>query len=193
MAGSVREVFDNTIGTGEMVRIVYHGGSQPGSVRDVVPISTSVYDLRARDVATGIAKTFKLNKIEFPDDGGSLPTYDPDTLTEEMSGTIQDVMAEECSSFEALGWHVQLSNDALKLARYFKNGKPRKTPDVQLIYDEYIFEYHIELDGSEVEDRRKSKRPYRVTSCGFATARAFGKMSKAVALFRSEAAAHAPT
>jgi hypothetical protein len=193
MLDLIRDTLSAAVGTGNAVRIIYHGGSQPGSVRDVVPISTSVYELRARDVTSGIAKTFKLAKIELPGEGVSRPKYDPENIPEEVEGTIWEVLCDERPSLEAFGWHVVIEDHCVSLARYFKNGKPRKTPDVQLVYDEYIVEYGMNIDGGEYEHRRKSKRPYRVTSCGFATVRAFGNMSKAVSLFRSEAATHAPS
>ena len=50
--------------TGEIVTVVYHWGSQPGSVRNVVPIALSDEEVRAHDVAAGADKTFKLAHLE---------------------------------------------------------------------------------------------------------------------------------
>ena len=44
--------------SGEILRTIYHGGSQPGSARDMCPIEISGALLRARDVAAGADKQF---------------------------------------------------------------------------------------------------------------------------------------
>ena len=81
----------------------------------------------------------------------------------------------------------------LILYSFFKNGKLRKTPDVQLNYDEFIVDLLYDFDGLEIkEERRKSSRPCHVYSRSFASARSFGKMSKAVAVFLDEARNLAP-
>jgi len=45
---------------GEIVRIVYHRGSQPGTLREIAPIAISDNEVKASDLATGTDKTFKL-------------------------------------------------------------------------------------------------------------------------------------
>jgi hypothetical protein len=54
---------------GEAVRIVYHGGSRPGSIRDVRPIELTSEMLRALDVAEGVEKTFRLDRMELAPTG----------------------------------------------------------------------------------------------------------------------------
>ena len=64
MSRSIRDLLTEACVNGEVVRIIYHGGSQPGTVRAISPIEVSKSEVRARDLAVGIAKTFKLAKIE---------------------------------------------------------------------------------------------------------------------------------
>lgn len=52
-----------------LVRIVYHGGSRPGSIRDVHPLSLTSDSLLATDIAEGIDKTFRLERLEIAPEG----------------------------------------------------------------------------------------------------------------------------
>lgn len=56
-----------SIGTGEIIEIIYHGGSQPGMVREIVPLSI------AGDMLWAVSppdnpkrKSFIIAKIELP-------------------------------------------------------------------------------------------------------------------------------
>ena len=69
----------NAAGTGEVLMVVYRGGSQPGTAREIV-----VRNLRRRglvavhDVASDRPRTYKLDLIEVVDHGTTAPAYDPD-------------------------------------------------------------------------------------------------------------------
>ena len=92
-----------------------------------------------------------------------------------------------------MGWHVEASETSIALHSFFKNGKLRKTPDVQLNYDEYIVDLVVDFDSPELkEERRKSFRPYHVYSRRLTSAKSFGKISRAVPAFMDEAKSLAP-
>jgi predicted DNA-binding transcriptional regulator YafY len=186
--------------TGEVVRIVYHGGSQPGTVREISPVSVTDVEMAARDMTTGAIKTFRLARIELPASGSSVRAYDP-TLTPpaEDIRPLGGVLQGSVRDLEALKWHVQLSEDSVSLHRFFKNGKPRKIPDVELHYSEFIVETVIDFaedeaseEISEREERRRSQHPYHLSSLRFASTRTFVKMSTAIAAFLDEARSLAP-
>jgi hypothetical protein len=85
------------------------------------------------------------------------------------------------------------SEDRIAVYGYFKNGKLRKTPDVQLNYDEFIVELVDDFDGAGLkEERRKSSRPYHVYSRNLRAARSFGNILPAAALLMDEARKLAP-
>ena len=194
MSESVRETLKTAADTGEVIRIIYHGGSQPGTVREISPISVSDHELLARDLATSITKTFKLAKLELTDEGTETPEYNPTAApAAEETHTIGEALAGKVPGLESMGWHVKLSGDAISVHRFFKNGKPRKMPDIELSYNECTLDVFIELDGTVKEEKRKSSRPYRLSSRNFASARTFGKMSGAVSAFLDETRALAPT
>jgi hypothetical protein len=179
---------------GEVVRIIYHGGSQPGTVRSISIIAISELEVRARDLAVGIDKIFKLEKIELAEVSTSTPEYNPVLPPAvELTGSIREVLSAELEQLQSLGWHIEVADDVISLHRFFMNGKPRKTPDMQLTYNEYTIDAFVDIDGVFKEERRKSRRPYRVDSRNIRTAKTFTKISGAVTCFLAEAKVLAPT
>lgn len=184
MVDKVREVLEEAIRTGEVVPIVYHGGSQPGSIREISPISVSSSSVQARDLATGIPKTFRLAKIELAASGLEAATYEAPSLpVVEEGATVREAFQNRTIALGALGWHVELSSESVSLHRYFKNGKPRKTPDISLSYQP-TQEYEEWTEVGEYEIRaRASTRPWRLESRMNPRARSFAKLSGAVVAF----------
>lgn len=63
--------------TGEIVEIVYFGGNQPGTRREVTVRDVVDGYLEARCLATDMPKTFRLDLVEVWDGDASVPRYDP--------------------------------------------------------------------------------------------------------------------
>jgi hypothetical protein len=182
---------------GEILRIIYLGGSQPGSSRDVVPIAISGDLLRAHDVTARMDKQFRLSKIEIVDEQVTAPAYDPRlaSTSAEDGRTIEDLFAPMVAELQTLGWRVALTRDAVTLHGYLKNGKPRKAAHVSLTFSEYTGVRVIDVDDDgkpvEREERWKSRSPYHVSSLVLPT-RSFAHLRKAGALFLDEARERAP-
>jgi len=194
MSRSIRDTLTEACENGEVVRVIYHGGSQPGTVRSISIIAINELDVRARDLAVGAVKIFKLAKIELAEATMMIPEYNPvKPPAVDLSGSIGEILAAEVEKLQSLGWHVEVAEDAISLHRFFQNGKPRKRPDIELSYNKYTFDTFFDLDGAMKEDRRKSSRPYRLDSRNLATAKTFVKMSSAVTYFLAEAKALAPS
>ena len=70
---AVRERLQRAIGTGELIGIVYHGGSQPGAFREIAPLQIDADKVRARCYSSNAVKVFSLSKIELR---GAVPTQD---------------------------------------------------------------------------------------------------------------------
>ena len=198
--------------SGEIVRIVYHGGSQSGASREIRPVAVMGDVLRAYDVVSGIEKHFRLSKIELAGDAHvTAPTYDALASSPgEDQRTILDFFAPRVAGLEALGWHVVLLRDALYLHRRFKNGRPRKTPEVEMVRDDPPEEnasateeaviLTISLEGSTItrEVRERSPAPpspwraYGVRAESLPAARRFSGLSRAAALVLEQARLRAP-
>jgi hypothetical protein len=188
MTRDVRDLLTGAIEKGDTVRVVYHGGSRPGSIRDVRPLWLTADSLRAHDIAAGIDKTFILSKIEIADSVLPLtPPSDPET--------VEAAIAPKLAELQALGWHVTLTRDVVRLHAYFKNGKPRKTYSMSLDFSAYTAVGVVDLDDRgepvEYEERWKSRAPYHVSGLNLPT-RSFGNIWKATALFLDEARNRAP-
>src|SRR4051812_27401190 len=72
-AVSVRERLERAIGTGELVGIVYYGGSQPGAFREIEPLQIDGEKVWARCHTSSAEKVFSIDKIELR---GPVPTED---------------------------------------------------------------------------------------------------------------------
>lgn len=170
---SILERLTEAMKAGEILTIVYHGGSQPGTKREIYPIIVSPDNVRARDIATGIAKNFLVSKIELVPENCSSKEYNPDGLQKDTD--LTDLLSGKREKLESLGWHIKLSEKSVGAYRYFKNGKLRKTSDVGIC---------------KREDN--NLRPWYVWSLSFETAHTFLNIAKACELFLEEALKHAP-
>lgn len=151
------------IETGEAISIKYFGGSQPGSIRQISPISVSGDDVRARCLATNRVKTFKLSKIELQEDNSS-KSYIPGAVKPEIT-SLKEGLEKFRSELESVGWVLNAEESEAGLYRMFKNGKLRKTPDVYLQYQEMTYDYtEFDDDGNEIEIMKPSTRPWYVRS-----------------------------
>jgi predicted DNA-binding transcriptional regulator YafY len=58
------KILQETIGTGEIIKIRYHGGSHPGTVREILPMKIDDKYLKTYCMTTKELRTFKIDKIE---------------------------------------------------------------------------------------------------------------------------------
>jgi hypothetical protein len=200
-------ILSNAVSTGELVSIIYHGGSQPGTIREIRAIKVSqtavwAYDDTVKHDGTEQAKQFLLSKIEIPSkNAGAIPTYDPNAITIEDSHTIREIFEPKIDQFQAMGWYVELSENEIALHYYFKNGKVRKAAAIVLRFDEFITDLVFDedkwiagiKDGNSdfAEEKRKSKRPYHVVSPAYQGS-GFAKLSHALEVFLAESERHKP-
>lgn len=174
--------------TGEVIQIIYNGGSQPGSVRDVQPLEVTASEMRALDVATGIAKTFLLSKLELASPDTGARRYDADALGSFAEArTVQQAFQGRVAELEGRGWHVELTQDAIALQRGAKDESASRFGYMTLNFCEYETEDDWST-GSHVEVQRKAARPYRVRTLSMT--RAFQRLAPAAVFFLSEASKH---
>jgi len=175
---------------GEIVRIVYHRGSQPGAVREIAPIKIADDEVKARDLAAGMDKTFKLAHIELAGPDTTARAYDPAAPPlVEITQTVRAALAPQIAVLEALGWHVELTEHRISLHRFFKNGKPRKGCEVTMGFDEFTVDAFDDGDGQGMQTvPRPSRRPYNVSSASVPT-RTNVRLLAAVPLFLEQARA----
>lgn len=191
MDNDARDRLAAAVSTGEIIRVVYNRGSQPGTVREIAPIAVSDDEVRARDVAAGIDKSFKLAYLELIGPQTTAPAYDPAGPADDTR-TIQAAVEPHLMALRALGWHVELTEHRVSLHRFFKNGKPRKGHDVTMGFDEFTVDMFDEGDGQGLQTvTRPSKRPYNVSSTSLPT-QTFVRLSSALPRFLEQARKLAP-
>jgi hypothetical protein len=164
--------------------------SQPGTVREILPLAITDDEVRARDLAAGIDKSFKLAYVELAGPQTTVPAYDsgpPGEDTRSLGAVLDSHVAE----LRASGWHVETTENSVSVHRYFKNGKPRKGPDISILFNEFSVDAWDDGQGWH-EGAVRSTRPYYVSSPSFDRARTFARMSLAVAAFLDEARKLAP-
>ncbi|HCZ4969620.1 TPA: BRCT domain-containing protein [Salmonella enterica subsp. enterica serovar Saintpaul str. CFSAN004160] len=167
--------------TGKRISIIYHGGSNPGVVRDIIPRSLNEnFTLQAVDLNSNerVVKLFAIENIEvqgverliIPD--ALNPRKNKREITSDFNfNSISDVYLALKDTLEGMGWHVATyekngSCVRLDVCDYFKNGKPRKSPVVTLYF----------------EPENKT-RPYVCKCRGISLANTYSNLDHAVGMF----------
>lgn len=169
--------------SGEVLDIVYHGGSQPGSQRRVAPISISGNKLWARCFPQNVVKSFSVSKISFPGQNVVVPTHDPNLVPTVLYQTLDDFLAANLLKLEAVDWHVTVEHkpdsDDVRVGAYakLKNGSTRKHPAWALSYETHRLD-----DAGMVERQRKWLVAERNRSV-----KSFYTLDKAAAFFMQSA------
>lgn len=182
---NMEERLKEAISSGEVIKVIYEGGSQPGAVREIAPISIGNGKVRARCYTSNAVKSFVIDKIKLVENNKNDESADwsPDFKQTPRYESLRDFMEKESDTLSDLGWHLEYSENSFSLHRRFKNGKPMKGYDVSLNYEEFTFDLVAGSDGEiNEENRRKSQRPWAVRAKNKDT-RTFGKMENAMELF----------
>jgi hypothetical protein len=191
---SVEERLLEAIESGEVLRVIYHGGSQPGSVREIAPINIKNGKLSARCFTSNAVKSFMLDKIVIVENEAQPPTaeWQPGLTIPDQYGTISELFGKQRNFLAQLGWHIEHDSDRLSLHRKFKTGKPLKSSDVSLDYEEYAYDLVVDSDGEmHRENQRKRQRPWTVRSKDQVT-KTYSHLDKAAEFFMEWAELLAP-
>ncbi len=130
----IQNVLEKALETGEVITVIYHGGSQPGTRRKITPVELYKNSIRARCYASNEVKKFLLDKLGLCDD---------DNITEYKIGagfepipfkSIEQAAFHVKEKLEHLGWHPSISKDQICLFSHFKNGNVRKKRRLIIIF-----------------------------------------------------------
>lgn len=180
---NIEKQLKEAIEAGEVLRISYAGGSQPGTARDIAPISVKGGKVRARCYSSNAVKLFALDKISILDQSSAKPDkWEPDRPPRTRYSCVGDIVAEHAEEWKAAGWHPQYDEDQIGLHMYGKRGKLLKSPAVSLCFDPVVNELYMDLDGNFSAPDKKRERPWVVRANGMNTV-TFKNFDKAAALF----------
>lgn len=150
------------IESGEVLNIVYHGGSKPGTHRKISPVALNGNRVRATCYTSHAIKTFIVDKIQLVSDSTEASDWTPDPPAPHYK-SLDEIIAAEGYELEGLGWHVEREEEQISLHRRFKNGRPLKGSDVSLDYEETTYDLVIDEDGDFVEaNHRPKQKPWTV-------------------------------
>lgn len=183
------EELQEAINNGEVLTVIYHGGSQPGIPRQLAPMQLLPDGkLRARCIATNTAKIFVVSKIEVVNSADAVPvTYsvvtpvEPSSLGEAIEGPLADVLQK----LRQHGWDIQKSENHVSVHRIGKNGKPLKKSALILEYrvsSNIALEWSMEAGSVVVMNNFPHERPWKVSGDGIMPV-TYGNLAKAVERF----------
>ena len=127
---TLKNILIEAIETGEIIPIKYHGGSQPGTIRQISPVSVDGDKVKARCLASSRVKMFKLSKMEL-EQNLDLVTYVASQKTEPTS--LKEAFKPYENFIRDSGWVISFKNDTAEIFTTLKNGKLRKKSSASII------------------------------------------------------------
>jgi hypothetical protein len=123
---AVRARLADAAATGEIVSVVYHGGSQPGHQRRIAPLAVSTTKVRAVDVETGAEKSYTLEKLELAEKDSAAPKYVPHAPASPLPEptSLGEGLAQHLDALSAMGWQIDTGETEVSLHLLYRNGKP---------------------------------------------------------------------
>lgn len=189
---------------GDIVSIIYNGGSHPGKSRKLIPLSVTDEDLKAMDPSARIPKTFKLNKIAsaslLSGVGVSNPNVAPVVLAEIPQTPAFETLAEYAAylapEFREAGWNMIETDDFLGVGTFFKNGKPRKSTNISIQFCDRSIETVFDWESGETSAQPRilngRERPWVVSSWHQQQSKSFTQLQRAMDAFVKEVRASSP-
>lgn len=169
MDDGIRKWIEGCIGTGEILRVVYLGGSHPGSVRDIVPLNVFedgakvwAYDVNAQ--GKKVRKCFSLEKIRRAEEGAVVDEV-PYQPPEPTYASMDELEAAVRALVEPRGWGVMRDGDNIRVHRCTKRGdRLLKHPSFVLEYSDMVRDdvcyYDPDIDEFVEPPLHKTNRPW---------------------------------
>ncbi|WP_434939174.1 hypothetical protein ACRWQN_17670 [Shewanella sp. HL-SH8] len=159
---SVVETLRNSIRTGEIVTIIYHGGSNPGASREIFPVGILSGDekLRARCIVDGATKVFKIDKISIVDADGVIDMA-RDISQSKLYTSLKELYLDAVPLFDAEKFHIELGDNELSVHKKWKNGKHQKGVVINIYYQEAYTNLVFNYETSQFDEvTKKPQRPW---------------------------------
>ena len=133
------DFLENTIGTGEVIKIRYQGGSHPGDIRDIVVNKCGDEFLQGYCLNTRMHKTFNIKRIAvIAEDGQTL--YD----AEDKTLSLQELYDTYKNEWEQAGWIISTYSEKpdnkyiarihLKKTQKEKRKARKRNPELIIFY-----------------------------------------------------------
>ena len=180
------EVLRKAIEEKQSLKITYQGGSFPGQVREIHPLTIENDRLRARCKHTQKAKVFIINKIRIASSSDG-PVWG--TPVEQKYDSLNDFLTEHGENFKNIGWHIEVDfhekRGIITLHKVRKNGIPLKKSEIGIgCIPEYFLKTTYEIKtNSYVVKKCKVRKPWYVCKEHFEILDRFSTLDEAVEYF----------
>lgn len=152
------QLIQKAIDTKQKINVIYNGGSMSGQPRILGPISINGNKVRAKCYATNALKTFLMERIQVIAENGELTKNRASEVNQlpkvEPQQTLLDIKNAITPHFPVEKWLIELTESTKNLSIYarFKNGNPKKLPELQICFEEFRTELEIdEITGDYKE------------------------------------------
>ncbi|MCW3171402.1 hypothetical protein [Shewanella subflava] len=172
------------VSTGEILTIIYHGGTNPGGKREVFPVQILPGEekLKARCIDSGDTKVFMIDKISIVDADGVIDlakNVSQSTLYVNLEQLHTDVL----SKFDDNQFHVDLGDDYLNIHKKWKNGKHQKGIVMSIYYNAEYIDHVFSFETEKIEEVAKTyQRPWHICGRNF-NSNSFKDFNKAAYYF----------
>jgi len=159
-----RAAIQKAIQDEQQISIIYHGGSQPGASRDIIP--SAIFDNKVRAVCllSHKSKVFVIDKIQIADSNlvEATPNWTNGITFHEFT-TIEEIHDATRDTLIGMGWHVNFDEQVISLHRCRKNGTPLKGCDVSISFETMTHDLFVNEDGELYEaNHRKRQNPWTI-------------------------------
>lgn len=148
----------NAIDTKQKINVIYNGGSMSGQSRVLGPISIKGNKVRAKCYTTNALKTFLMERIQVIAENGELTKDRSSEISQppkvEPQQTLVDIKNAIAPHFPVEQWLIELNENTKDLSIYarFKNGNPKKLPELQVCFEEYRTELEIDEQTGDFKE-----------------------------------------
>jgi len=133
-------ILQEAIGTGEVIKIKYFGGSQPGTVREIMPrkIDNDKDMIYAYCLVSDRVLSLSLPKIEIASESDAVNYTFVDKYIDFQNvpmwiQTLKELKDNYKGDLEKLGWFVKTGEKSIELSA---SGKERIMPDICIYFEE---------------------------------------------------------
>ena len=168
---------------GEILAIIYQGGSQPGTLRYIIPMHIDDEKVRARCLVSHQYKFYLTDKIEIVEGAPPEDSVKYQRNVPPKYQSLKEFIQKNRDELLNFGFHIQADDECLALHEFFKNGKPKKGPILSICYEEYSYSHAEFLPNGEPKEIYKRKRSPWVVWCKIHPSKHYSKLDRAAKYF----------
>lgn len=167
MTEDLKQWIESKVGTGEVVEIIYMGGSHPGARRKLVLNNLEEGGRKVRCIEvgrSGIPKSFFVEKILRVDDLSpeQLAAIQPEKTFNNLDELYAGCLEKNIPDSLAIDYNNEERKIVVSEWKVFKNGKRRKKKLISIFYQETVWQEVFTPDGDFEMVEKPAQRPWGV-------------------------------